>query len=367
MIKQEIEILTSKLISFKTYNQENVNQCMDFIFDWLQAHDLQPEILINSQYQMVVLTIGEGNKTLVLNGHVDVVQGHPPQFAPFVEGDRLYGRGALDMLGSVAIMMILAKELKNKNLGIKVMFQFCPDEETGGHYGTSYFAEQGYTGDFVICLEPTDLNIGIECKGVIQLEIEVLGKAAHGSRPWLGENAIINAVNLYEKIKNAHFTKSRSEFFPNYSVNLARIRGGHVINSVPDRCTITVEIRFLPEQDPEDVLKEVEQIVGPGRYKILNIYPPVKVLKDNDYVQQLSRLMGLSYGKTPKLFGQDGTADSRFFAKQGIPAVEFGPSGEGQHGDNEYVSLDSLVLLIDILQNFITNISSCELTESEVY
>ena len=128
--------------------------------------------------------------TLVFHGHLDVVPGHPGQFSPRVEGDRLYGRGAYDMKGGLAAMMCASHDLADQDK-VRVRLVSCPTRSPR----TSTALERrprrrGYVGDFAITGEPTDLHIGVQAKGVCAARLLVRGRAAHGSTPWLGDNAI---------------------------------------------------------------------------------------------------------------------------------------------------------------------------------
>ena len=114
---------------------------------------------------------------------------------------------------------------------------------------TSSCAE-GFIGDFAITGEPTDLHVGVQAKGVLALRIVVSGRAAHGSTPWLGDNAVLKAIDVFRRIETLPFSRESSELFDRPSINLGRINGGDALNKVPDECTMDVDIRYLPNQDP---------------------------------------------------------------------------------------------------------------------
>ena len=115
--------------------------------------------------------------------------------------------------------------------------------------GSDHLVEQGYLGDFAITGEPTDLHIGIQAKGVLAMRIEVTGTAAHGSTPWVGDNAVLKAIDVFRQIESLPFARESSDLFDRPSINLGRIVGGDAINKVPDLCAIDVDIRYLPGQD----------------------------------------------------------------------------------------------------------------------
>ena len=121
---------------------------------------------------------------------------------------------------------------------------------------------EGFVGDFAITGEPTDMHVGVAAKGVFAMRLEVSGRAAHGATPWLGDNAILRAVEVFHKIESLPFASRSSELFDRPSINLGRIRGGDALNKVPDIAVIDVDVSHLPEQEPEAILEEVRGIEG---------------------------------------------------------------------------------------------------------
>src|SRR5204862_5507342 len=123
-----------------------------------------------------------------------------------------------------------------------------PDEESEelDVRSTDAIVRMGLGADFAITGEPTDLHIGVEAKGVLAVRIEVHGRAAHSSTPWLGDNAVLKAVDVFRAIETLPFSRESSEMFDRPSINLGRIMGGDALNTVPDECTMAVDIRYLP-------------------------------------------------------------------------------------------------------------------------
>ena len=116
---------------------------------------------------------------------------------------------------------------------------------------------QGFVGDFAITGEPTDLQIGVEAKGVLAARLEVSGRAAHGATPWLGDNAVLKAHDIFRRIESLPFARQSSELFDRPSINLGRIWGGDALNKLPDRCVMDVDIRYLPRQDPATIMAQI--------------------------------------------------------------------------------------------------------------
>jgi succinyl-diaminopimelate desuccinylase len=211
--------------------------------------------------------------------------------------------------------------------------------------------EHGITGDFAITGEPTNLHIGIQAKGVLALRVLVTGTAAHGSTPWVGDNAILKAHDAFRRIETLPFSRESSDLFDRPSINLARISGGDAFNKVPDRCEIDVDIRYLPNQDPGAILAQIREIADTEIVRCAT-WPPAVVSRTNPYVVALREAVGgLTDGESLSV-GRDGASDAITFLQAGIPAVEFGPTGAGHHGPDEWVSIASLGTYRRALKDF---------------
>ncbi|MDX6729747.1 MAG: succinyl-diaminopimelate desuccinylase, partial [Baekduia sp.] len=301
---------------------------------------------------------GKPAPTIVFHGHVDVVPARAGQFEPRVDGDRLVGRGAYDMKGALAAMMCAVKDVAD-NPHVRVRFVCVPDEESEdvSSRSTDVLVAGGYRGDFALTGEPTDLHIGVQAKGVLAVRVAVSGVAAHGSTPWLGDNAILKAHDAFRRIETLPFSRESSDLFDRPSINLARIEGGDAFNKVPDRCTMDVDIRFLPTQDPGEILAQIRAIPDLEVLKCFTRAPAV-VSRSNPYVRALREGVGRSIEGEALSVGRDGASDAISFLEAGIPAVEFGPTGAGHHGPQEWVSIASLRRFRQALNDFVTLLPS---------
>ena len=210
-----------------------------------------------------------------------------------------------------------------------------------GIRGTEVLVERGYGGDFAITGEPTNLHVGVQAKGVLAMRITVSGTAAHGSTPWLGDNAVLKANDIFRRIEGMDFARQSSEMFDRPSINLGRIEGGDAINKVPDTCVMEVDIRFVPGQNPELILEDIRAIDDIA-VEVVFEREPAYVANDNEFVAALHQSLADQGVEGAELVGRDGSSEATAFLAQGIPAVEFGPVGDGHHGPHEYVSMQSL-------------------------
>ncbi|RDW18860.1 M20 family metallopeptidase [Oceanobacillus chungangensis] len=352
--------LLEELIKIDSSTKAGANEAIAYCEQWLTDQGLPVIKLENHGFHMLVCEIGQGDHTIVLNGHIDVIEAEERQFQPYIKDGKLYGRGAVDMKAGVAASMVATAQLKDRDLKSRVMLQIVPDEETGGIYGTKYLTEKGYLGDFIIFGEPTNMGIAIQSKGVLQLDITVRGKPAHGSRPWEGTNAITKAINLYEEIFELSFAQESSPMFTRPSINLAKIQGGNVYNKVPDICEMSLDIRYLPEQSPEDIVQQIQAITD-GTVTTHMHNNPVKTKEDNPYVEVLGEsIKRVTQLEKVNIFGQHGSSDGQFFTEYGGSAVEFGPVGIDWHGENEMVYVDSVKEYQDVLVDFILSLDSSQ-------
>jgi succinyl-diaminopimelate desuccinylase len=341
-------ILAERLISYDTSRPEELVAAAGFVKGWLESRDIEVRHYDHNGLPVLVADVGPGSgdaqlPTVVLHGHLDVVPGRPEQFEPRTEGDRLIGRGAYDMKGGLAAMMCALKDVERQER-IRVRLICVPDEESEelDERSSDDAVKRGLGGDFAITGEPTDLHIGVEAKGVLAMTIEVSGRAAHSSTPWVGDNAILKAVDVFRAIESLPFSRESSEMFDRPSINLGRIQGGDALNKVPDECTMAVDIRYLPDQDPSEILAQVRAIPGATVTRTF-IHPPVTVARNDPYVRALRDAVAHSTPDREVMsVGRDGASDAAAFLAAGIPAVEFGPAGAGHHGPDEWVSLASL-------------------------
>lgn len=339
----EEQRLTERLVAHDSSNREGVVEVARFVDAWLEARDIDVHVTRVRGLPVLSAEVGRGSGPLILfHGHIDVVPGHPRQFVPRLAGDRLVGRGTYDMKGAVAAMMLALHDVAGHD-GARVRLVVVPDEESEEDVqrASEQLVRDGLQADFAITGEPTDLMVGVQAKGVLAVRLCVTGTAAHGATPWLGDNAILKAHDVYRGLETLPFASASSEMFRRPSINLGRIAGGEALNQVPDACTIDVDIRYLPGQDPDEILAEIE---GLPDTSIVSVFQraPAYVDAANPFVDRLCHTVGHLHRGTTTSVGRDGASDAVSFLEAGIPAVEFGPTGGGHHGPEEWVSVSSL-------------------------
>jgi succinyl-diaminopimelate desuccinylase len=349
-------LLAERLIRYDTSKTDELLAASGFVRGWLESREI--EVHEHDSHGLPVLVAevgpppGEG-PCVVFHGHLDIVPGHPEQFEPVIDGDKLIGRGAYDMKGALAAMMCALKDVSEQRR-VRVRFVCVPDEESEDLdlRSTDDIVARGLGGDFAITGEPTNMHIGVQAKGVLVMRIVVSGRAAHSSTPWLGDNAVLKAVDVFRRIEGLPFSRESSEMFDRPSINIGRIEGGDALNKVPDRCTMWVDVRYLPGQEPATILEQVRQIPD-IEVKRTFVHPTVSVSRTDPYVLALKDAVSRSTRGEALSVGRDGASDAASFIQAGIPAVEYGPSGGGHHGPEEWVSLTSLARYRRSLDDFV--------------
>ena len=355
--------LAERLITYETSTHEGIQSAAGFVKGWLEARDVEVGGGTHNGRPYLTAAVGaRTGPTVVFHGHLDVVPAPPEQFSPRYEDDRLYGRGAYDMKGGLAGMMCAVRDLAGQG-AVRVLFLCVSDEEleTDETRASDRLIEDGLTADFAITGEPTDLRIGVQAKGVLAMRLAIRGKAAHGSTPWLGDNAVLKAFDAFRRIESLPFARESSELFDRPSINLGRIHGGDALNKVPDLCLVDVDVRYLPGQDPDAILAAVRELPD-SEVSVLFQRVPAMVDRADPYVRTLAEVVAdraSGPGGPPAesiSVGRDGASDAVSFLAAGVPAVEFGPSGGGHHGPDEWVSISSLERYKSALVEFVRRV-----------
>jgi acetylornithine deacetylase len=283
------------------------------------------------------------------------VEGMESPHEPRVEGDRLYGRGAYDMKAGLAAIMLAGAGAAERDLRGDVIVTAVCDEEFAS-IGVQSVLER-HTADAAVVTEPTALEACVAHKGFVWLEVETRGRAAHGSRPDLGIDAIAKMGGVLTGIEQlGRDLRDRSHpLLGSGSLHASLIEGGQELSSYPERCLLKVERRTLPgEDDPEGELRAiVERLAGAdpdlsASVTTTLVRPPFEV-DPAETIVELVRRHGGDGGEPLPLTGHAAWMDAAFVSAAGIPTVVYGPGGEGAHAEVEWVDLAQARRCADVL------------------
>ena len=291
----------------------------------------------------------------MLNAHMDTVgvEGMERPFEPLLRDGRLYGRGAYDMKGSLAACMLAARRLAADDLSGDVIVTAVADEEYASIGVQSVLA--GRRADAAIVTEPTGLRVCVAHKGFVWAEIETEGRAAHGSRPAEGVDAITRmapALARLADLQSALDAAPGHELVGPGSVHASLIEGGQELSSYPARCRLALERRTAPGESAEDFQSECEALVDgidAAEVRMGLVRPPFAVDPDAEVVQAVSRAAEAVTGRPAEVYGETYWMDAALIQAAGIPTVVFGPDGFGAHAVDEWVDLASVDACSDAL------------------
>lgn len=313
----------------------------------------------------VVGRIGEGPRSLMFNGHLDTVGVAGMTIDPFgaeVRDGRLWGRGSCDMKGGVAALLSAAAALARWDPPNELIVALTADEEHAST-GMAGLTESGVRADAAVVCEPTGLAVMPAHKGFVWVEAGFSGRAAHGSRPDQGMDAILHAAEFL--VAMAEYEESLFERAPHPllgwgSIHAGTISGGAAPSVYPEHCEVVVERRTLPHESPETVMGELAAVVaGLGEQarsgaalRMTLERPGTEVPEASPLVRGLLKAIA-GRGGDPAIEGMTAWVDAAFLNQSGTPAVCFGPGSIAQaHSADEWIAVDEIETCARVLEDF---------------
>jgi acetylornithine deacetylase len=315
------------------------------VAEWLERAGLEVHVEEAAPGRPNVIGVARGTgggRSLLLNAHLDTVGLLEPDggLAAHVEGGRLYGRGSYDMKGSLAAIASAGAECARLGLRGDVIVAAVVDEEAAS-IGTEALLER-WRADAAIVAEPTEERLCTAHKGFVAFEVVKLGRAAHGSRPDLGVDAIAKMGPVLVQLEHLAQSLLRGRSHPlvgTGSVHASVIEGGQEYSSYPATCVLQGERRTIPGEGRTQVEAELRGLLGEGDGSIRFTFTrePLETPTDADIVHVIQDRIG-----SREVHGAAFWADSALFAAAGIPTVLYGPCGDGAHAAVEWVDLASV-------------------------
>lgn len=301
-------------------------------------------------------------RSLMFCGHLDTVRVERmiSPFDPIERDGRLYGRGSGDMKGGVAAMIEAARSIASSGSlkAGRLIVAAVVDEEYASIGAESLV--KSWSADAAVVTEPTDLVVSIGHKGFSWVEITTEGRAAHGSRPLEGRDAILRmgrVLSHLEKLDRHLQSQVPHPVLGNPSLHGSLIEGGRELSTYPDRCVLKMERRTIVGESEDIALTEAENILAAlakedpdlhGSAHLLFSRPAYETPEGHGLPLMLESVLK-DAGRVAKRDGMTYWTDAAILGQAGIPSVIFGPGGAGYHGLEEYVRVEDVLICQDAL------------------
>jgi acetylornithine deacetylase len=303
-------------------------------------------------------------RSLMFCGHIDTVgvAGMTRPFDPEERIGRIYGRGSQDMKSGVAAMIGAARALaEGGGLAAGTLVIACVVDEEHASIGADALVTR-FRADAAVVTEPTDLSVAVAHKGFEWVEIETEGRAAHGSRPGEGRDAIVRMGRVLGALEALDRRLQSGRAHPLVgaaSLHASLIEGGRELSSYPDRCVLQIERRTIPGEPSGCAGREVEEILGrlhaadpefKGAGRVMFHRAPYELDASHELPTRLVSAAADAHVDAP-IIGMSFWTDAAVLGGAGIPSVLFGPTGAGLHGLEEWVEIESVLKCRDALVN----------------
>jgi succinyl-diaminopimelate desuccinylase len=358
MPKTDVDDLTellSKLVGFKTVTGqfEAATECAHYAEKYLNNRGMQTVLHKSGGFPSLIATTQKTKKPkLLLHAHLDVVPATEPMFNLQEKDGKLIGRGVSDMKFAGAVFLKLVDELKEdiQSYDFGIMFTF--DEEIGGQDGVNALLKSGYRADVCILPDAGDnWRLQVTHKGAWIVRISTLGVAAHGSRPWDGDNAIHRLIDALNEI--SQLFKAQHEGTDTLSVN--KISGGQAMNQVADFAEATLDIRFISNDIYDGLSEKIEKIASTYKAQLETIacVKCVKTDPENPYVASFLRVAEKIHGKPIETVKSLGASDARYFDEYDIPTILVKPDCGSHHADKEWLDKDGFEKYYLLIKDYV--------------
>lgn len=339
-------------------------QIADYLASWFAHRDIEYhriEPVAGRPSIVGVLRGSGGGQSLMFNGHIDTVSLSSYEKDPLSgslgikDGKQvIFGRGSLDMKGGLAAALATLSAIKaSGNIPRGDLIIAAVSDEEDASQGTRDILTAGWRADAAVIAEPTMGVIATAHKGFVWVEVDILGVAAHGSNPAAGEDAIMHAGRFLQALDEYQLKLPVDPVLGQASLHCGLIRGGEEPSSYPAKCTITIEFRTIPiHQTDESILADMTEIlksisIQNLRFKyaeprITLSRPPYKLDTDHPLVEKTVACASAVLGSRPRVESIPFWCDAALLSQAGIPAVVYGPVGQGLHSKEEWVEVESL-------------------------
>jgi succinyl-diaminopimelate desuccinylase len=367
-VQEKVSRLLSELIAIPSCSGQE-EAVVDYLVQRFGSQGIPCRVTeLDGKPLNVVAEIGAGPRAIVLNSHVDTVPPgdrapwHTDPFTPVEKDGLIYGRGAMDAKGCLTAMIVAFETLarRHDSLPGRVILMAVGAEERGG-LGTKMEVAKGLKAGAAIVGESTHLVPMVAHKGVLRLEVEVAGRAAHASDPEAGINAIVAMGPILMALNElATVVRRRSELLTGQaSLVISTISGGVALNVIPATCVISIDRRVLPTETEEAATREIVGVVNQAlpavsgarvEVRKVRFVPPASTDSQEPIVAAAEQAASSILGRPIQAAGFSATCDMTYLVNNGgIPTVILGPGDIGvAHQANEHIAIDQMALAVDV-------------------
>ena len=360
-MSDSLEDKLRQLVAYPTVSGNTAanRELLNYVADFVGSRGMHVAWHEFNGYESLVATTKPGDKTpkVMLAAHADVVPA-PPQSFKLRKGNGYYhGRGVLDMKFALAaylqIIDNIQESLQDYDLGLMV----TSEEELGGWHGAAELIKQGYKPH--ICLIPDggeNWQIQTFAKGIYVMDYVARGTSAHGSRHWQGDNAIQRLLRVYDEMSALFPADQNAE---TNTCTMTRIRAGKALTQVPNKATMTVDIRIISQAEYRRIRQAIEAICKKHKIKVEGevISPPTEFDLKHPLIEPYARLIEEIVGIKVTGARTLGQNDGRFFAQAGVPCISLYPTGSDLHNDHERLAIPALQQFFDVTQRYVQQVA----------
>lgn len=360
MSQNNLKELLKTLIGHHTTDDDiqSRHESIDFIATYLAKRNMHIERFESNGYESFVATALLGNKQpkVMLAAHLDVVPADEELFVLREAEGRLYGRGTLDMKFAIASYMQFVDKIQDRLEDYDFGIMITTDEEQSGQDGVAKLLQEGYAPK--VCIIPDggdNWQIQVHSKGYFYFKMSRFGTPAHGSRPWLGDNAILPLIRAIQEIQTL-FPDNNAD---SSTLNVGAIRGGAAPNQVPDYAEATLDIRVPKDSLKQELIDNLSaicdtygletELLANGAVTEFSLQDPYIA----PFARHIHEVTGIQVTGSRTL----GSNDARYFAEKGIPCISLYPAGAGHHGPEEWISEEAFYQFYDILQKYLDEVA----------
>ena len=351
-----------------TGNIGEIEKCFSYIVESFKGVDVNIKIerFDDASPVIYIRNNDEDVQDVLILGHLDVVDANDDMFEPKIKDGKLYGRGSLDMKSFAVVGLESLRYVIEKGQNVKFGIILSSDEEKGSKSTDAFLERYKNIGAKVVLDNDVGGDIGViinKCKNPVFVKLRAKGEACHGSTPWEGLDANEMLMDSLKELRKKYPYFDKNSGKPDNAwidtMHVAKIFGGEVSNVVAKNAEALLDFRLVETSSLSDLEKNIKDALKEGvEYEIVSSSTPVVMSEDEPKILTYKKIAEDVLGKEIKFEQIGGATDARLFAQRGAIVIMHSGTGEGMHGDNEYVEIDSVYKLFEIQKRYLEAIAS---------